>query len=66
MYAFIMSSYKLPYDEFSYLTNEEVRDFNIWDYYENSDYGYILCIEISAIDIAYHDYYCDLPIFPCK
>ena len=66
MCAYVMATYKLPYDEFSYLTDEEIRDFNITDYDENSEYGYILCIDISAIDIAYHDYHCDIPIFPCK
>ena len=35
-----------------------------WDYNEDSEYGFILCIDISEIDIAYHDFYNDLPIFP--
>ena len=66
MYGHIMRSYPLPYDEFSFLTNEEIRDFNIWDYDINSEYGYILNIDISEIDIKHHDYYNDLPIFPYK
>ena len=66
MYAYIMKTYKLPYDDFTFLNDEEMRDFNIWDYDENSEYGYILNIDISEIDIAYHDYYNDLPIFPAK
>ena len=66
MYSHIMRSYPLPYDEFSFLTNEEIRDFNIWDYDINSEYGYVLNIDISEIDIKFHDYYNDLPIFPYK
>ena len=66
MYGHIMRSYPLPYDEFSFLTNEEIRDFNIWDYNIDSEYGYILNIDISEIDIKYHDYYNDLPLVPCK
>ena len=66
MYAHIMEKYKLPYDEFSYLTDEEVKNFNIWDYDQISGYGYILCVNISEIDIAYHDYFIDLPLFPQK
>ena len=66
MYAHVMRTFKLPYDDFSYLSDQEVRDFNIWDYDEKSSYGYILCIDISEIDILYHDYYLDLPLFPQK
>ena len=66
MYSHVMRSYPLPYDEFSFLTNEEIRDFNIWDHDINNVYGYILNIDISAIDLKFHDYYNDLPIFPCK
>ena len=66
MYGHIMRSYCLPYDEFSFLSNEEIRDFNMSDHDKNSDYGFILNIDISEIDIKYHDYYNDLPIFPCK
>ena len=66
MYGFIMSTFPLPYDAISFLNNEEIRDFNIWDYDKNSEYGYILNIDISLIDIKYHDYYNDLPIFPYK
>ena len=66
MYADIMKTYKLPYDEFSYLSNEDIKNFNIWDYDKDSDYGYILCIDISEIDISYHDYFVDLPIFSHK
>ena len=56
MYADIMKRYKLPYDGFEYLSDEEIKNFNIFDYDQNSDYGYILCIDISEIDIAYHDH----------
>ena len=66
MYGHVMRSYPLPYDEFSYLTNEEIQQFNIWDYDINSEYGYILNIDISEIDIKYHDFYNDLPLFPVK
>ena len=66
MYAHIMRKYKLPYDGFEYLSNIEIKNFNIWDYDENSEFGFILCIDISEIDIAYHDYFSDLPIFPHK
>ena len=66
MYGHIMRTYPMPYDDFSFLTNEETNDFNIWDYDINSDYGFILNIDISEIDIKYHDYYNDLPIFPVK
>ena len=66
MYSYIPANYKLPYDEFSYLTDEEIRDFNIWDHDKHSDYGYILCVDISEIDIKYHDYFLDLPIFPYR
>ena len=66
MYAHIMATYALPHDEFTFLSNEEIRDFNIWDHDKNSEYGYILNIDISEIDISYHDYYNDLPIFPYK
>ena len=66
MYAHIMRTYKLPYDDFTFLSNDQIRDFNIWDYDENSEYGYILNIDISEIDISYHDYYNDLPIFCMK
>ena len=66
MYAHIMRNYKLPYDGFEYLSDIEIKNFNIWDYDENSEYGFILCIDISSIDIAFHDYFIDLPIFPQK
>ena len=66
MYSHIMRSYKLPCNDFTYLTDEEIYDFNIWSYNEDSEYGYMLCIDISEIDIAYHDYYIDLPIFLTK
>ena len=66
MYAHIMKTYKLPYDDFIYLTNQEIKNYNIWEYDENSDYGFILCIDISEINIAYHDYFIDLPLFPQK
>ena len=66
MYAHIMKTYKSPYDEFEYLSNEEIKNVNIWDYDEHSDYGYILCIDISEIDIAFHDYFIDMPPFPHK
>ena len=66
MYGHSMRSYPLPYDEFSFLTNEEIRDFDIWDHNIDSEYGYILNIDISEIDIKYHDYCNDLPIFPVK
>ena len=66
MYGHIMRIYPLPYGEFSFLTNEEIRDFNIWDYDINSEYGYILNIDISEIDIKFHDFYNDLPLFPYK
>ena len=66
MYAHIMRIYPLPYDEFTSLSNNEINDFNIWDHDENSEYGYILNIDVSEIDISYHDYYNDLTIFPYK
>ena len=66
MYTHIMGSFKLPYNEFTFVTNVEIRDFNIWAYDENSDYGYILCMDISAIDISCHDYYSHLPLFSVK
>ena len=66
MLSHIMCSYPLPYDSFTFLNDEEIRDFNISLYDESSPYGYILCVDISEIDIAYHDYYNDLPIFPMK
>ena len=66
MCAHIMASCKLPHDKFSYLSDEEIQNFHTWDYDKNSDYGFILCVDISAINISYHDYYSDLPIFPCK
>ena len=66
MYGDIMRAYPLPYDEFTFLTNEEINDFNIWDHDINSEYGYILNIDISDIDIKYHDYYNDLPLCPVK
>ena len=66
MYAHIMRSYPLPYDDFTYLNDEEIRDFNIWDYDESTLDGYILNIDILAIDISYHAYFIDLPIFPVK
>ena len=66
MYAHIMKNLKLPYDGFEYLSDEEIKNFNISNYDENSDYGFVLCIDISAIDIAYHDYFIDLAPFPQK
>ena len=66
MYAYIMATYKLPCDQFSYLTDEEIRDFNMWSYDQNSEHGYILCIDISSINISHHDYFIDLPILPMK
>ena len=42
MYAHIMRTYPLPYDDFTFLTNEEIRDFNILDYDQNSEYGYVV------------------------
>ena len=66
MYGHVMRSYPLPYNEFSYLTNEEIHEFDIWNYDINSEYGYILNIDIDEIDIKYHDYYNDLPLFPVK
>ena len=39
MYAHIMRSYQLPYEVFTFITNEEIRHFTIWDYDENSEYG---------------------------
>ena len=66
MYAHIMKNYKLPYDEFEYLTDDEIKNFNIWYYDKNSEYGFVLCIDISPIDIAYHDHFIDMPIFPNK
>ena len=66
MYAHIMKNFKLPYDGFEYLSDEEIKNFNIWDFNNNSDYGFILCIDISEIDIAYHDHFIDLPPFPHK
>ena len=66
MYGHIMRTYPMPYDEFSFLTNEEIRDFNIWDYNINSDHGFLLNINISEINIKYHDYYNDLPLCPVK
>ena len=66
MYAHVMRTFNLPYDDFSYLSNQEIHNFNIWDYNKNSEYGYILSIDISQIDISYHDYYIDLPLFAQK
>ena len=56
----------MPYNDLSYLSDEEVRDFNIWDYNEDSEYGFVLCISSSEIDMSYHDYFIDLSIFPMK
>ena len=66
MYGHVMRKYPMPYDDFVFLTNDEINDFNIWDYDINSEYGFILNIDISEIDIKYHDYYNDLPLFPVK
>ena len=66
MYGHVMRTFPLPYDEFNFLSNEEIRDFNIWDYNIDSEYGYILNIDISEINLKYHDYYNDLGIFPVK
>ena len=61
-----MKTYKFPYDDFSYLSDKEIRNFNIWNYDKHSSYGFILCVCISEINIRYHDYFNDLPIFPMK
>ena len=66
MYGHVMRTYPMPYDEFSFLTNEEIKHFNLSDHDINSEYGYILNVDISEIDIKYHDYYNDLPLFPIK
>ena len=66
MYGHVMSNYPMPYDEFSFLNNDEIRDFNLLDYDIDSNYGYILNVDFSEIDIKYHDYYNDLPLFPVK
>ena len=66
VYAHIMRNFKLPFDGFKYLSDLEIKNFNIWNYSEDSDYGFILCIDISGIDIAFHDYFIDLAPFPQK
>ena len=66
MYRHVMRTYPMPYDEFSFLTNEEIREFNLWDHNIDSEYGYILNVDIYEFDIKYNDYYNDLPLCPVK
>ena len=66
MYGHVMRSYPMPYDEFSFLSNDQIKDFKLTAHDINSEYGYILNVDISEIDIKYHDYYNDLPLFPVK
>ena len=67
MYGHVVRTFPLPYDEIMFLTNEEIRDFNIWDHDIDSVYGFILNIDTDGpINIKYHDYYNDLPLFPTK
>ena len=44
MYAYIMANYKLPYDDFWYFTNEDIKNVIILDHDETSEYIYYVLI----------------------
>ena len=64
MYTYVMAEDSVHYDDFQYLDQEEIKTFNAWDHDKDRQFGYILYIDVSEIDILYHNYYNDIPPFP--
>ncbi|GBN08354.1 hypothetical protein AVEN_87773-1 [Araneus ventricosus] len=47
LYGYVMSQ-SLPVGNFSWLTSEEIQNFNIFEYDENSDVGFILEVDMHC------------------
>ena len=61
MYSYIMSEYTLPHDEIQLLSKDKISKLNVWDHNKDSDYGFILYVDVSNINITHQDKSVDLP-----
>lgn len=60
LYGYVMSQ-KLPIGNFSWLTPDEVTNFNLLEYDENSDVGFILEVDLFCPPSLHHKFN-DLPL----
>ena len=65
LYGTVMSFDYLPYEGFRFLSEEEIKVFDIYSIPENSLIGYILKVDLEYCwDV--HDLHNDYPLFPGK
>lgn len=62
LYGWAMSQY-LPYGDFYWMSDEEIRTYNVFGANEESEYGYILEVDINY-PVNLHDLHNDLPFCP--
>ncbi|XP_051864347.1 uncharacterized protein LOC127566360 [Drosophila albomicans] len=62
LYGWAMSE-PLPYGEFKWLDTNQIKSFNLENIHENSEYGYILEVDLDY-PYSLHDEHNDLPFCP--
>ena len=65
LYRTVMSFEYLPYGDFQFLSEEEIKLFDLGMISENSLIGYILKVDLEYPE-EFHDYHNDYPLCPEK